>query len=322
MILHPNFNSEPLKFFHGIPSFVSDSDYTEGFGLQWITHSKTQLDSKTGLPITKERMERMLGSQLSFLRGKVVLEAGCGAGRFTEILLQNGAVVTAFDLSNSVIANFDNNGSNESLRIIQASITNLPFSKEVFDLVFCPGVIQHTPNPKKSIESLYNQVKPGGHLIFDQYRFNISTLFRSAWIVRLVAKRLSPEKGLQFTDNLVKFWLPLHRQVKDKRLLEIALFRISPITSHYSSYPEMSEHDQIQWAKLNTHDNLTDTYKRLTGPKKLLKILEQLGAVDIKLTIMPYTIEVSCQKPSSEQSRSESARIAIVKIKGRTVQSG
>src|SRR6187397_1731582 len=43
-------------------------------------------------------------------RGRVVLEAGCGAGRFTELLLAGGARVVAFDLSRAVEANRENCG--------------------------------------------------------------------------------------------------------------------------------------------------------------------------------------------------------------------
>jgi len=66
--------------------------YVDNFGIQWNLFEKTQLDSYTGIPLSRDRLIRCCGPQLfGSLRGKYVLEAGCGAGRFTEVLLDRGA---------------------------------------------------------------------------------------------------------------------------------------------------------------------------------------------------------------------------------------
>src|SRR5712691_4678777 len=83
----------PLR--NGIPRFVSSENYSAAFGSQWKKYRLTQLDSHTSVPISRNRLMRCLGDALSAnLRNKQVLEAGCGAGRFTEILLEKGAYVT------------------------------------------------------------------------------------------------------------------------------------------------------------------------------------------------------------------------------------
>ena len=107
---YPKFNRVPTSDFHGIPSFVEDEPYVSAFGLQWLKHAKTQLDSHTGLNITKDRLLRMFGPLCFDLDRKVILEAGCGAGRFTEILLEYNSSITSVDLSVAVLANKENNG--------------------------------------------------------------------------------------------------------------------------------------------------------------------------------------------------------------------
>ena len=97
----------------------------------------TQFDSFTGQPITEKRLEAAFGHSLSDLKGKKVLEAGSGAGRFTEILLKYGAIVYSFDYSNAVEANFANNTPNKNLTIFQADIANIPFRSSFFDAVVC-----------------------------------------------------------------------------------------------------------------------------------------------------------------------------------------
>src|SRR5438128_970839 len=73
-----------------IPRFVQ-SGYTEAFGRQWRRFRLTQLDSHTGLKLSQDRLWRCLGwprpGEEHYPDGQTVLEAGCGAGRFTEGLL-------------------------------------------------------------------------------------------------------------------------------------------------------------------------------------------------------------------------------------------
>ena len=71
-------SSYPLRL--GIPRFIADESYAANFGYQWKLHSRTQLDRHSGLNITRDRFYRQTGWKPEELRGKRVLEAGCGAG--------------------------------------------------------------------------------------------------------------------------------------------------------------------------------------------------------------------------------------------------
>jgi 2-polyprenyl-3-methyl-5-hydroxy-6-metoxy-1,4-benzoquinol methylase len=309
------FLSKPLSIVDEIPYFVEPESYADAFGLQWQKWANTQLDSHTGLDITRSRTKRMFGEHFYNLAGKLILEAGSGAGRFTEVLLEREAKLSSFDLSEAVHVNKSNN-EHSNLQLFRCSITEIPFNVNSFDYVFCPGVIQHTPNPRESVESLWKQVKPGGYLIFDQYRFNLSHWLRPTWIIRIVAKRLSPKNGIRFTNFLVRVFLPLHKKLAFRGFFEILLFRISPITTHFTAYPNMKHEDQIAWAELNTHDNLTDWYKHFTNLKKLRKILVGLGASEVRFSIMPYTIEVIAKKPESSLSEPYSEEVLLMSKRG------
>ena len=153
----------------GIPRFVSAENYSEDFGAQWNMFPKTQLDSFTGLAQSETRLARCLRGNLASLGNKKVLEAGSGAGRFTEVLLKYGAVVHSFDYSNAIEANAKNNGHHERLVLAQADIRKMPFPKGDYDYVICLGVLQHTPNPEESIKCLWEMAKPGGVLTLDHY---------------------------------------------------------------------------------------------------------------------------------------------------------
>src|SRR5688500_14453813 len=74
---------------NGIPRFVAGNSYATSFGVQWNRYPRTELDSFTGKSYSRDRLERCLGAPLESLRGKVVLECGSGAGRFTELLIRH-----------------------------------------------------------------------------------------------------------------------------------------------------------------------------------------------------------------------------------------
>jgi uncharacterized protein YbaR (Trm112 family) len=99
---------------NGIPRFVPSNNYSSSFGLQWQGYQKTQLDSYIGLNISRSRLENSMDIPLSSLKEKTVLEVGCGAGRFTEHLIENCESLVSLDLSSTVDANFKNIQSKKS----------------------------------------------------------------------------------------------------------------------------------------------------------------------------------------------------------------
>ena len=65
-----------------IPRFVTGENYASNFGVQWNKFAKTQLDSFSGLMITENRFFAATGWNKSSMKGKWILDLGCGAGRF------------------------------------------------------------------------------------------------------------------------------------------------------------------------------------------------------------------------------------------------
>ncbi len=94
---------------NGIPRFVDVSHYSSDFGIQWNRFPVTQLDSKNGKALSRDRLARCLNGHFDELCGKRVLEAGSGSGRFTEILARKGAILHTLDSSIAIEANFKNN---------------------------------------------------------------------------------------------------------------------------------------------------------------------------------------------------------------------
>jgi SAM-dependent methyltransferase len=261
---------------------VSGSTYADHFGAQWNRFRRTQLDSYTHLPITRDRLRRCFGEDLwNSLPGKHVLECGCGAGRFTEILIARGARVTSIDLSDAVDANADQFPPGEFHRIAQADIGQLPFAPRSFDVVLCLGVIQHTPDSERTIAQLYNQLAPGGSLIIDHYVLTLNWYLKTAPLFRAFMIHMNPAAALRLTEVLVQRLLPLHKMVRNVPGIRSIVHRISPVMSYYSVYPELSDELQREWALLDTHDTLTDRFKHSRDRAQINGILRSLGMEDI-----------------------------------------
>ncbi len=175
----------------GIPRFAdlaSDEvqrETAENFGQQWLEfdhvadhHEKQFLDWIA--PVTAE-----------FVRGKTVIEGGCGKGRHTRLIGEWGAkAIIGIDLSVAVEAAYRNTRDLPNVHIIQADIYRLPL-KQVFDYAFSVGVLHHLPNPRAGFASLVNRLRPGGAI--------------SAWVY-----------GLENNGWIVNFINPLREHVTSK----------------------------------------------------------------------------------------------------------
>jgi SAM-dependent methyltransferase len=258
----------------GIPRFATSVGYSDAFGAQWLRFRRTQLDSVTGVTISADRTRRCLGETLwKDLAGRQVLECGCGAGRFTEVLLDRGASVTSVDVSAAVEANQDNFPQDDRHRVAQADIFALPFRPQSFDVVFCLGVVQHTPDPEDAIAALYEQVRPGGWLVVDHYSRRLQWWLSTAPLFRAVLKRLPDDRGLAATERLVDLLLPLHRRAGRGGPV---LRRLSPVQAYYGKLP-LSDEAQREWAVLDTHDALRDWHKHFRTRAQIDDVLRGLG---------------------------------------------
>jgi SAM-dependent methyltransferase len=289
----------------GIPRFVSVESYAAGFGLEWTIHSQTQLDSRTGRTVSRTRLERCLGMPVSETQGLRVLEVGCGAGRFTELLVEAGAIVHAVDLSCAIEVNRANVGAVDNYVAAQADLRRLPFPYESFDLVIGLGVFQHTPSPEESIEAAWRMVRPGGMLVLDHYTWTLSRLTKLDSLLRPIVKRLPPLTAKRFTDGVVAVFFPLHWHVRNNRwriggvpVLQMLLSRVSPMSWNYAVSPHMHRAYHCESSRLDTFDHLADRYKRLRTPRQIRSLLVRLGASDVTVQRDGNGVEARCRKPA------------------------
>jgi len=287
----------------GIPRFVPGDNYASDFGKQWRMFPATQLDSNTGVPMSEERLARCFRGELADLRGRRVLEAGSGAGRFTEVLLKHGANLDSFDFSNAVEANAANNGRSK-FTLAQGDINAMPFERESYDYVVCLGVLQHTPDTEESIAKLWAMVKPGGKLIIDHYRWNLwlrlpPPLGNAEKLYRQIILLLPAEKRWPAVKRLVNFWFPTYWRFRDSRWAERILGRIAGIHFYHRVLPlGGSRQRNYEWSLLDTHDGMTDHFKRYRTIGSIRRTLERLGPSTLHVSKGGNGIEAWAEKRS------------------------
>lgn len=267
---------------NNIPRFVSADNYAHSFGFQWNVHRETQLDSYTGITMTRDRVFSVTGWPQD-MKGQTILEAGSGAGRFTEILAGTGAELYSFDYSTACEANYKNNGSANNLHLFQGDIYKIPFAEGSFDKVFCLGVIQHTPDPDEAFHHLARQVRPGGELVIDSYGKRLISLMQWKYLLRPITKRMNPEKLYRIIERWVPRLLPTTIFLR-KNLGKLGA-KLSPIVEF--SYLDLPYDLHVQWSILDTFDWYAPAHDHPRSIKEITKWYEDAGFVDIHVGLGP-----------------------------------
>ena len=273
-------NKLSFPIIKGIPRIVEMNNYAANFGFQWNKHRKTQLDSYTGINVSEKRIEEVMGSSCDSLKDITVLEAGSGAGRFSEIFLKYNAQLFSFDFSLAVEANLQNNQAKSNFHLFQGNIYAIPFSPESFDAVFCLGVIQHTPDPEKSFQCLANQVKSGGKLYIDVYRKSIYSLFTWKYLLRPFLKKLSQQTLYSLVVFMVSICLPI--SVLLVKLLGNLGTKFLPIAD-FSSIKLPSYAVRKSWSILDTYDWYSPAYDFPQTTDTVYEWFQKNGFIDIQV---------------------------------------
>ncbi len=112
-------------------------------------------------------LEELMHGDVRFEPGSRVLEAGCGVGAQTQILIRRhpGIALTAVDLSDEYLAQAKvalKDAGAENVAFQEADVHDLPFPDEHFDHVFLCFVLEHLDNPASALLELKRVLKKRG----------------------------------------------------------------------------------------------------------------------------------------------------------------
>lgn len=240
-----------------IPRFVPDDNYAANFGLEWSLHARTQYDSYSGRNVSEERFFNETRWPRD-LTGQVILEVGSGSGRFTEQAARTGAFVVSMDYSYAVEANYQSNGRKPNVLIVQGDIYQMPFRPRSFDKLLCIGVLQHTPDVRRSFFCLPPMLRPGGELVIDVYKRSFKAMLQTKYLVRGLTRNMNPERLYRLTSWWIDTMWPLASQIRRLPRVGMSINWRLMIADH-SNYGVTGQ-TLKEWAYLDTFDMLSPRY--------------------------------------------------------------
>jgi len=169
------------------------------------------------------------------LRGKRVLDVGCGGGILAESMAKQGATVTAIDMAEAplVVARVHSLESGLTIDYRHITAEELAASEPAgFDVVTCMELLEHVPDPASLIRACATLVKPGGPVFFSTLnrtpKAYLHAVLGAEYLLRILPKG---------THDYSKFIRPseLDTWVRAAGLQvhELIGLHYNPVTQHY-----------------------------------------------------------------------------------------
>jgi len=249
-----------------IPRIAPNDAYLGSFSFEWNRFYDVQMDTYNRNQESELTFRRKTGWREDDLKGKLVLDAGVGAGRFAEVASRWGAEVVGVDLSFAVEAAQKNIGDRDNVNIVQGDIFHLPFREKSFDHIYSIGVLHHTPNTRAAFKALVPFLKNGGELAVYIYVWGQYHYFSDLW--RKITTRLPARVVYYFSAIAVPLYY-LHKIP----LIGKAVHFLLP-TAHWPDW---------RWNWLDTFDWYTPKYQWKHSWPEVFRWFKEEGFQEIEL---------------------------------------
>lgn len=152
----------------GVPRFIQDRPIGDddevakrtqaSFGYEWTQFNDWR---PSGLANFVDYFGQF---DLEWLRGRTVLDAGCGMGRHARQIAPFAKTVVAVDFSGAIDQAVRNVADQPNVHCVEGDLTRLPIADQKFDLVYSMGVLHHIDDTTGTLRGLVRALKPGGRL--------------------------------------------------------------------------------------------------------------------------------------------------------------
>ena len=169
------------------------------------------------------------------LKGKKLLDIGCGGGIFTESAAQANAITSGIDLGKDLIDIAKLHLYESNLKVDYQCIAAEDFADKnagKFDIITCFEMLEHVPDPKSIVQACAKLTKPGGHLFFSTINRNLK-----AWALAIIGAEYIFKIIPQGSHHYEKLIRPkeLHQWCRDANIdvLEKNGIHYNPLTSRF-----------------------------------------------------------------------------------------
>jgi SAM-dependent methyltransferase len=269
--LRPFFvGASPLRAASPPPQAPDQSRTQSAYSLQWNTFRIVRPDEDRA---TFRNRTCLTPEDLA---GTLVLDAGCGMGRYLKVVAEAGAVAVGMDLSRAVEAARDLTREWPSVTVVQGDLLRLPFTEGGFDHIYSLGVLDHTPDPRRAFLGLAKLLKPGGRIAIWVYPRERPALERIINIHRAISRRLPLAVLVPFSRIMAPVGAIKRRlMASPRRLVARCGVALNLLTIGVSMHPdpEVRVCDTLDW--------YAPRYLTRHTPEEVLGWFEEAGLVEV-----------------------------------------
>ena len=292
-----------MKSFHVKKSIKNTLSIKTGnlFHHLWKNLNNDQF--KQSIDLIRKRLKINKFSELQF-KNKIVLDVGCGSGRFC-VLASSLQAKKVYGIDSSKI-NIDYNKKKfkkfTNIKFLFGDNTNLKIKRNFSDITISQGVIHHTTDMFKSLNELIRVTKKGGKillLVYGEHGMRWSLIKKLRPISNIIGKKeiIKIMKKNNFPTNNIKHFI-------DDLFVPI---QVQTGINHLTKYLKEKKLKVKIWNKNNTLDHEQNIEKYLEEFKKLKKIFNSLENKTLKVlslkTINSYIDEINIIKKSKMNSK-------------------
>jgi SAM-dependent methyltransferase len=275
---------------NGIPRFVDQEHYAGSFGYEWQKWSRVQFEQENiGRPMaghTTRMFESITELTPADLGGKLVVEFGCGPGRFLDIVRRAGGTAVGIDMSDAVESARRNFAGDPNVLIVQGDILQPPLKPNSFDIGYTFGVLHHTPTPARGLQALVGVVKPGGLIACSVYPRESFYAYPAVALYRGAINAIRTRLGSRVALALARWYAYFAAYVLHYPL---ALARRIPIVRRFGYY--FTKYLCVylplpdpRWRVLDVFDAITPTFASTHTSDEVRAWFEQAGCAEIRQT--------------------------------------
>jgi len=150
---------------------------------------------------------KLIRQHLGDLRGRRVLDVGCGKGRFARLFHQQepAAEIWGLDISEEMLRFVP-----EGIHTRAGSMTELPFDDAFFDAAYATESLEHAVEIEKAVSEICRVVKPGGRIaIIDKNAEQwgrLETPEWEKWFTRKELERLLKRDCREVSSRPISYW--------------------------------------------------------------------------------------------------------------------